>query len=241
MSACLSSPAQTASSTFMFGRWGDALGLCDELIARPDSGRRDAVDPYVLSLRAAIRLGYGDVTGADTDSERAIDLAQASGMEARAAALCVRAAVHLDAGRRREAEVCAAELAAFGPALLPSLGSPHPTFAEAAWVFRDLGLRDDFVAVLEATPGESPWIEAARAIIEGRSVQAAEIIEGLGDPASAAYARLRAAEAPAAEGRPEAQEQGRRAAAFYRTAGASALLRRADDVASRAAAAPLDG
>ncbi len=241
MFAGLSSPARAAASTFMFGRWGDALRLCDELIARPESGRRDAVDPYVLSLRAAIRLGYGDVTGADTDSERAIDLAQAAGMEARAAALCVRAAVHLDAGRRREAEVCAAELAALGPGLLPSLGWPHPNFADAAWVFRDLGLRAEFVAVLEATPSKSPWMEAARAIIEGRSVQAAEIIEGLGDPASAAYARLRAAEELAADGLADAVEQGRRAAAFYRTAGASAWLRRAEEAASGVVAAPLDG
>ena len=233
MSAGLGSPAQTAASTFMFGRWGDALRLCDELIAPSDSSPRDAVDPYALSLRAAIRLGYGDVPGADTDSERAIDLAQASDMEARAVALCVRAAVHLDAGRRREAEACAAELAALRSALLPSLGWPHPSFADAAWVFRDLRLRADFVAVLEATPGESPWLEAARAIIEGRSVRAAEIIEGIGDPASAAYARLRAAEALAAEGLPDAGEQGRRAAAFYRTAGASAWLRRAERVAVR--------
>lgn len=241
MSAGPSSPAQTAASTFVFGRWGDALRLCDELIARSDSGRRDAVDPNVLSLRAAIRLGYGDATGADTDSERAIELAQASGSEARAAALCVRAAVHLDARRRREAKVCSAELAALGSGLLPSLGWPHPTFADAAWVFRDLGLRADFVAVLEATPSESPWAEAARAIIEGRSVRAAEIIEGMGDPASAAYARLRAAEELAVDGLPDAVEQGRRAAAFYRTAGASAWLRRAEEAASRVVAAPLDG
>jgi hypothetical protein len=225
----------------MFGRWGDALRVCDELIARPDSGQRDAGDPNVLSLRAAIRLGNGDGTGADTDSERAIDLAQASGTEARAAALCVRAAVHLDAGRRCEAEVCAADLAALGPGLLPSLDWPHPTFADAAWVFRDLGLRADFVAVLEATPIESAWMEVARAIIEGRSVQAAEIIEGLGDPASAAYARLRAAEDLAAEGWTDAVEHGRRAAAFYRTAGASAWLQRAEEAASRVVAAPLDG
>src|SRR6476661_3810824 len=98
MSAGLGSPAQTAASTFMFGRWGDALRLCDELIARSESGRRKPVDPNVFSLRATIRLGYGDATGADADSERAIDLAEASGTEARTAALCVRTAVHLDAG-----------------------------------------------------------------------------------------------------------------------------------------------
>jgi hypothetical protein len=241
MSAGLSSPAQIAAATFMFGRWGDALRLCDEAIARSDVGQRDAVDPNVLSLRAVIRLGSGDATGADADSERAIDLAQASGTEGRAAALCVRAAVHLDAGRRREGESCAAELVTFRSGLLPSLGWPHANFADAAWVFRDLGLRADFVAVLEATPRESPWADAARAIIEGRSVRAAEIIEGIGDPASAAYARLRAAEELAAEGLPDAVEQGGRAAAFYRTAGASAWLRRAEEAASRLVAAPLDG
>ena len=53
------------------------------------------------------------------------------------------------------------ELAAIGPVLLSALNSPFPTFAEVAWVFSDLGREDEFGVVLDATPIESPWIDAA--------------------------------------------------------------------------------
>src|SRR5205807_2097986 len=48
------------------------------------------------------------------------------------------------------------ELAAIGPVLLSALNSPFPTFAQVAWVFRDLGREDEFAVVLGATPIESP-------------------------------------------------------------------------------------
>ncbi len=52
--------------------------------------------------------------------------------------------------------------------------TPFPTFAEVAWVFRDLGREEAFSAVLDATPIESPWMDAAQAIIDGQLVRAAE-------------------------------------------------------------------
>jgi hypothetical protein len=84
--------------------------------------------------------------------------------------------------------------------LLPALCSPYPTLAEVAWVFRDLGRDAELAAVLDATPVQSPWIEAARAIGDGDPTRAADVIEAIGHTASAAYTRRRAAEALAAEG-----------------------------------------
>jgi hypothetical protein len=115
--------------------------------------------------------------------------------------------------------------------LLPALCSGFPTLAEVAWVFRDLGREQEFSAVLAATPIESPWKDAAHAIIDGDLVRAAEIIDAMGHAASAAYARLRAAEALAAEGRqPEADPQLAQAQSFYRRVGAVAYLRKGEEL-----------
>jgi hypothetical protein len=101
---------------------------------------------------------------------------------------------------------------------------------DAAWVFCDLGREHEFKeAMLDPSPIKSPWNDASRAIADGDLVRAADIIEGIGHGAAAAYARLRAAEALAAAGDDaEAAEQRVAAAAFYRQAGATAFLQRSE-------------
>ena len=228
--------AEAAYWAFADGRWDDALRIADDLIAAADAGDRHYSDPSVLSLRASIRLARGVAAGADADSERAAELARGSDAQAQAQAFCVRAGVALDAARHGEAGELASELAAIGRVLLPALNSPFPTFAEGAWVFRDLGREDEFAVVLDATPIESPWMDAGQAIIDDDLVRAAEIIDEMGHAASAAYARLRAAEALAAEGRrPEAEAQFAQAQSFYRKVGAAAYLRRGEKLVSASA------
>jgi len=227
---------QAVGWAFLDGRWDDALGAADELIAAAEAAGRHFTDAIVLSQRASIQLARGDAAGANADSERAAELARASDAQAQSAAFCVRAAVALDSARYGEAGELATELAAIGRVLLPALNSPLPTFADVAWVFRDLGREDEFSAVLDATRIESPWKDAAGAITQGDLVRAAEIVDEMGHPASAAYARLRAAEALAAEGRRrEAEAQLARAQSFYRKAGAAAYLRRGEELVSASA------
>src|SRR5207244_3535179 len=110
-----------------------------------------------------------------------------------------------------------------------------PTLVDVAWVFRDLDREREFrEAVLDADPIKSPWNDAARAICGGDFGRAADIIEGIGHTAAAAYARLRAAEAFAAAGQEvEAAAQRVQAESFYREVGAAGFLRGAD--ANRAA------
>ena len=228
---------QAAGWAFCDGRWDDAVGIADELIAAAEAGDRHFTDPIVLSVRASIRFARGDAAGADADSGRAAELARATDAQAQAAAYSVRAAVALESGRRHEAEELASELAAIGRVLLPALNSPFPTFAEAAWVFKDLGREDEFSAALDATPIESPWADAAKAIINGDLVRAAEIITAMGHAASAAYARLRATEVLAVAGRqPEAEAQFAQAESFYRKAGAAAYLRKGEELVRPSAA-----
>jgi class 3 adenylate cyclase/tetratricopeptide (TPR) repeat protein len=219
--------AEAACWAYLDGRWDEAIAVADELIAAADGGNRHYSDAAVLSLRAWIRLARVDATGAERDSERAAELARASDSQARSAAFCIRAAVSLAGGGRDEADELAAELAAIGPVLVGALCTPFPTLVDVAWVFRDLGRESEFSnAVLDATPIKSPWIDAARAIADGDLARAADIIEGIGHTASAAYARLRAAEAFAAAGR-EAEAAAERAQAdsFYRKVGAARFVR----------------
>jgi hypothetical protein len=111
--------------------------------------------------------------------------------------------------------------------MVPALCSAFPTLVDVAWVFRDLGRETEFSdAVLDATPIKSPWNDAARAIADGDFGRAADIIDGIGHPATAAYARLRAADAFTAAGREiEAVEQRAKADSFHRNVGAARFLR----------------
>jgi hypothetical protein len=222
-----------AATAFVYGRWGDALR---------EAGQSAAADPKLHALCAAILLGRGDMAGAAAASQRAMDLAEGSdGVSARVAVLCARGAVDLASGRRADAERAAADLAGVGRILPLAVESRHPTLTDVAWLFVDLGRGADLREALEGAPGSDRWVDAARAVIDGRTVRAAELMEAAGHPAGVAYARLRAAERMAADGRPlDAAEQARRAAAFYRTAGASAFWRRAEAIASGAVATPLD-
>jgi hypothetical protein len=74
-----------------------------------------------------------------------------------------------------------------------------------------------------------PWARAARAYCEWRPLEAAEICATIGALPIEAYTRLRAAEQLVAGGRgAEANDQVRRALAFYRSVGATAFVRRAE-------------
>jgi class 3 adenylate cyclase len=226
--------ADAAEWAYLDGRWDEAIALADELITAPDAGDHHYNDPGLLSLRAWIRLARGDVAGAEGDSARAAELARASDLQAQSAAYCVRATVALSAGKRDEAGDLASELTALGPPMVAALCSAFPTLADVAWVFRDLGREREFrEAVLDPDPIKSPWNDAARAICGGDCARAADIIDGIGHTAAAAYARQQAAEAFAALGEEvEAAAHRAQAESFYRKVGAAGFLRDGDASAS---------
>ncbi len=223
-----------AAWDYVDGRWDEAIAVADELITAADGGDPHYTDPLVLSLRAWIRLACRDSAGADRDSERAVALARVSDVQAQSTAYCIRAAVARESGSRDEANELASELAAIGSKMVGALNTPFPTLVGVAWVFRDLGRENEFFnAVLDANPIKSPWNDAALSISEGDFVRAAETIDGIGHPAGAAYARLRAAEAFAATGRDaEAAAQRAQAESFYRKVGAARFLRGGEGLGS---------
>ena len=64
-------------------------------------------------------------------------------------------------------------------------------------------------------PIASPWVDAARAILDGELARAADIISGMGNAAGAAHASLRAAAQLAARGDVAAAAYRRVADSFY--------------------------
>ena len=144
------------------------------------------------------------------------------------AAYPTRAAVALATGRRDEAEELATELAGIGTEMVGGLCGAFPTLTAVAWVFHDLGREAEFCeTVLDPDPIKSPWNEASRAICAGDYARAADVIDRIGHPAAAAYARLRAAEELIGAGRAEdAAPQLAAAGAFYRSVRATHFIRR---------------
>jgi hypothetical protein len=89
-----------------------------------------------------------------------------------------------------------------------------------------LGRSSELVEVIEREPYKSPWLHAALAVGSGDFLGAADIIGGMGIVTHEAFFRLRAAEQLVDVGRrAEADEQLRRALAFYRSVGATRYVR----------------
>ena len=109
---------------------------------------------------------------------------------------------------------------------LPRLGYAVIELPLQAWVAETLGRGSEFVEVVEREPYKSPWLRAALAVASRDFLAAADIIGGMGVVSNEAFFRLRAAEQLVDEGRrAEADEQLRRALAFYRSVGATRFVR----------------
>jgi class 3 adenylate cyclase/tetratricopeptide (TPR) repeat protein len=218
--------AEGAYWAYLDGRWDEAVAVANELLALAKAGDSHYSDSPLFALRGWIEFARGDEAAAGNDTGRAVELARARDLQAQSQAYCIRGAVALATGRREEAAELASDLAALGPPMVPALGAPFPTLAEVAWLFHDLGRGEEFrEIVLDPDPIKSAWNDVARAICDGELVRAADIIDRIGHTASAAYARLRAAETLAAGGEDaEAAAQRAQAEAFYRTVGATRFV-----------------
>jgi hypothetical protein len=196
------------------------------LITLADAGDPNYSDSPLLALRGWIAFARGDVSAAEGDTRRAVELARALDLQAQSQAYCIGGSVALAMGRSEEAAGLASDLAALGAPLVAALCTPFPTLADVAWLFHDLGRAAELIEiVLDPDPIKSPWNDAARAICDGELVRAVDTIDRIGHTASAAYARLRAAEALAAAGEDaDAAAQRAEAEAFYRTVGADRFL-----------------
>jgi tetratricopeptide (TPR) repeat protein len=228
--------ADVACWAYADGQWDEALTVTNELLALAEAGDPHYSDAQLLALRGWIEFARGDTSAAEHDTRRAVELARGSDLLAQSDAYCIGGSVALAAGRRDEADELASGLAALGPPIVAALCAPFPTLADVALLFQGLGRSTEFIeVVLDPDPIKSPWNDAARAICDGEPARAADIIERIGHTASAAYARLRAAEALAAAGeQAEAAAQRGQAEAFYRPVGAIRFIGNGEELDARA-------
>jgi class 3 adenylate cyclase len=211
---------------FLAGEWDDALERAESVIAEAEAGARFYQLAAMHGYRGLIRLARSDADGAESDAELAVELARPiRDPQALYPDLAMAATIFLSVGNEaRAGETLTESVAGLGE--LRRLGFAVIELPLHAWVAVTLGRASDLVEVVEREPWKSPWVRAALALASSDFLAAADIIGGMGIVSHEAFFRLRAAEQLVDEGRrAEADEQLRRALAFYRSVGATRYVR----------------
>jgi hypothetical protein len=213
------------------GEWDNALQAADDFIAESERGSAKTGEFQVRLQRAYIRQARDDCTGAQDDIEKALALADERRLRFR-----TPFAVFLlfELGRVEQAKALAAQIVHAYPWL---------TMSEFAVVAAEVGSLSKLRRALDTLPRQRPPDIAARAIIDGRLVEAADLLTEMGRFVPAARVRLRAAETLLAGGRPvEARVQLEKALAFYKSVGATRYIHQAETlVASNKLGAAFSG
>jgi class 3 adenylate cyclase/tetratricopeptide (TPR) repeat protein len=209
---------ELALNDYHAGRWDDALRAAGEYLAQVTEGHYQ--EPLGRFVTGAILLARGDPERGLAESEPGVAFARrAKDPQLLYPTLAGHAHLLALAGRDVEAGALADELL--------ELGSSG-TFGANLWVVHlaftldALGRAADVEALLAASRSRSRWRDAALAYVRGDRAAAADELFEIGDLAGEAFAHLRAAEEGAGS------EQAMRALAFYRSVGATALVRRAE-------------
>jgi class 3 adenylate cyclase/tetratricopeptide (TPR) repeat protein len=207
------------------GDWDEAVERATTFLVDVERGSPHYQAGVAYTIRGLIRVARGDPE-AERDAERAVEVARpVKDPQILQTALARAALIFLSAQNEKRAEELLDE------ALVEIRGVPQLGFASVemhglAWVALMLGRADDIRGLLEHERFQSPWIRAARAVVDGDFVSAADILGGLAAFPDEAFYRLRAAQQFVAAGRrSEADEQLDRALAFYRRVGATRYVR----------------
>ena len=208
------------------GRWDESLARATGFVDEVAAGQPHYMEAAVRNARGLIRLGRGDQAGALEDSEYVVALTgEAKDPQVVNPALAFHSRTLLAAGRRADAERFADEL--LGLLALGKTGFISYWGVSFGVVLAALGRGDELEA---ATAGrmETRWQTAALAYVAGEVEESADLLDEIGAVADAAYARMRAAEALAADGqRADADAQVQQALAVFRSVGATAWVNEA--------------
>jgi class 3 adenylate cyclase/tetratricopeptide (TPR) repeat protein len=214
------------ANRYLGGEWDEALERAEAVIAEAEQGVRFYQIAGIYAFRGLIRVGRGDAEGAASDAELAVELVRpVRDPQALFPDLAMAASIFLSSGDEMRAGQTLAE-AVEGLRELPRLGFAVIDLPSFAWVAATLGRESEFVEVVERESFKSPWLRAGLAVASRDFRSAAEILGEIGIVSHEAFFRLRAAEQLVDEGRrAEADEQLRRALAFYRSVGATRYVR----------------
>ena len=208
------------------GSWDDALALGDALLGEDEDGLASLHRVDVLLIKAKVAFAREGAERALDDVDKALELARAVGApQIVYPTLAFHAHAHVAAGEPADGAASANELLALWldegrGASLASFWLPDLTFSLA-----DLGRCGELVAAAGRARTRTRWLEAAVAAGEGDWAAAADLFARVGSLPDEAHARLRAAAGLAAADRAvEADDELRRATAFYRGVEAAAAV-----------------
>ncbi len=203
---------------FKAGRWDEAVAVMEKYLAT--KGGAHYLESVARSILAEVLVGRGDEARGIAQLGLAVEFArQAKDPQNLYPTLATAGRLLADLGRTKESERLLAELAA----LLAERALPPTAWVlDVTFAFEDIGRPDDTAAFLSGREPRTRWLDAAMAYVSGDRLGAAEILAAMGNPTDEAHVRLRAAELDGA------LDQVAPALAFYRSVGASALVRRAE-------------
>jgi DNA-binding SARP family transcriptional activator/class 3 adenylate cyclase/tetratricopeptide (TPR) repeat protein len=208
------------------GEWDEAVTAAEDALGSADAGYGEFAGK---SVRARIRLARGDVDGALEDSERSLEFArQTQEPAALCEGLALRARVLAEATQTEKAAVVTDELLSLlgTPGILASFWT-----ADLADALVELGLETE----LPAGADTASWLDAARSLVSGAYVEAADRYAAIGARPEEARARLRASSALAVGGdRTEADRQLGQALEFHRAVAAQVYVRAGESLLARA-------
>jgi class 3 adenylate cyclase/tetratricopeptide (TPR) repeat protein len=217
---------QVAYVEFALGDWDAALRATNSFLAERERLGAHYLEHDAHEIRAMIRLGREDVSGALEDAAAGIAGARVAGdRQALYPALATGAFVYAGAGEAVEASECKEEF--LGMLEGDEGGTPPYGSHLVAHVLDSAADRERLATVVARRAASTlPWLRLVEAITVGDLLGAAEISAGMGDRSSEAYARLRAAEQLVGQGRrAEADVQLAAALAFHRSVGAARYVR----------------
>jgi class 3 adenylate cyclase len=216
--------------SFASGRWDETERFATKFLAESEAGSPHLLDAFALGFRSRIRLGRDEGDAALEDASRALDAARRSrDPDHVAGALQTKAFVQSELGATEEAAVLLDEL-------LPH-GIQYYGWPEVVLVAERVGRTAEIRAIVDGLPDEIRWKIAARATLDGRHADAADVYGQIGTLPDEAYERLRAARTLAGAGRrEEAMDQLRRSLAFFRSVGATRYIREGEELLAASAA-----
>jgi tetratricopeptide (TPR) repeat protein len=218
--------AERAIDLYYGGEWDEALSHLDEYLEAVETGLPHRGVGEATLNRARIRLARGDAEGAWDDARAALEFARETGESWN---LFPALALHARAAVESAPDLVEASVEEFLASLTtnqPFWGAASlPDLLAAAGAEHQAALRP----LLDAASPPSRWYDAARAVIDGDLVRAADIYAEIGSQPDEAVARLEAAKLSPA-GRDDELE---RAIAFFRSVGAHAYLREAAPYSTR--------
>jgi predicted ATPase/class 3 adenylate cyclase len=219
------------SISYLTGDWEEAERLAEAFLQEA-AQRPHYQEPNVLITRAMIRYARAEDAGARADAERTLALFETLlDRQARVWPLSQATRLYWLWGDRARARALAQELVVEWSTeeLLIAAVAVAP-FAHG------LGIAEELEAGLRRWGRVSRWIDAALALVEARFAEAGDLLETIPSRPEEAQARYFAAGALRRAGRDaEADEQLRRALAFWRSVGARRFVREGEGLLAASA------